>query len=72
MARMVTVMERSDKKLKINFLTRDLFNIFYEEAKRIASSETEAKKITAEALRDFFKHYSRGGNLKEAQDRKAG
>ena len=63
-------MERSDKKLKINFLTRDLFNIFYEEAKRISSDEAEAKKITGEALRDFFKNYSKSGDSGEEGDRK--
>lgn len=60
-----------EKKIEINFLTRDLFDIFYEEAKRISSDDTEAKKITGEALRAFFKCYSKNDGAEEGMRREA-
>lgn len=42
------------------FSSGDLFDIFYEEAKRIARNDAEAKNLAKRALTAFFDHYDTG------------
>ncbi len=40
-------------------LKADIFDIFYDEAKRITRSEKEAKVLTDDAVSEFMSHYSK-------------
>lgn len=40
-------------------LKEGIFDIFYDEAKRITRSEKEAKVLTDDAVSEFMSHYSK-------------
>lgn len=50
-------MKKKEPKKALSITPLELIDIFYDEARRIASSDDEAVELTNEALNDFLSHY---------------
>lgn len=50
-------MNMRDIRISPLISARDLFDLFYDEARRIADSDEEALRLSHEALGEFLGHY---------------
>ena len=50
-------MKQSEPKKVLSITPLELVDIFYDEARRIATDDDEAVRLTNEAVSDFLSHY---------------